>query len=65
MLQVVVWPDAEEAQHISASFFEETGFPYVIGVIDGTHLEITRPVGMIFMFFRSSCFMLLLTAFGA
>ena len=46
MLQVVVWPDAEEAQHISASFFEETGFPYVIGIIDGTHLEITKPIGM-------------------
>ena len=40
----VSWPDASDVIHIERSFREKTGFPFVIGLIDGTHIELTKPV---------------------
>ena len=39
----VVFPDEEEGNRIAASFFEETKFPGIVGVIDGVHFKIMRP----------------------
>lgn len=35
-------PSNEEANHISEEIFQKTGFPYVMGIIDGTHVEISK-----------------------
>lgn len=40
----ITWPDAEERADISAAFLRATGFPSVIGCVDGTHVNITAPV---------------------
>ncbi|KAE8738155.1 hypothetical protein FOCC_FOCC016375 [Frankliniella occidentalis] len=39
----VKWPDAEERRVISAKFEAYSGFPGIVGVIDGTHNVITAP----------------------
>jgi hypothetical protein len=41
----IAWPDAEERQHIHETFRRATGFPGVVGCIDGTHVYVTAPVG--------------------
>lgn len=42
--QYISWPSAGEREHIEAIFSEATGFPGVIGSIDGTHVYITAPL---------------------
>ncbi|XP_052125219.1 uncharacterized protein LOC127749746 [Frankliniella occidentalis] len=39
----IKWPDAQEREHISSVFEAYSGFPGVVGVIDGTHNVITAP----------------------
>ncbi len=36
-------PGREEADQISEEIYEKTGFPHVMGLIDGTHIEILKP----------------------
>jgi len=43
----VKWPSSEESDHISTEFFQKTGMPYVHGIIDGTHVEILKPINRI------------------
>jgi len=38
-------PEREEQDHISEEIFQQTGFPFVMGIIDGTHIKITKPTG--------------------
>ncbi|KAE8739896.1 hypothetical protein FOCC_FOCC014595 [Frankliniella occidentalis] len=38
------WPDAEEREVIKATFERATGFPGIVGFIDGTHVSITAPL---------------------
>lgn len=40
----ITWPTAEERVTIRNAFHEATGFPGVVGCIDGTHVYITAPV---------------------
>ena len=42
--EFVKWPTVEESSHISTEFFQKTGMPFVQGLIDGTHIEILKPV---------------------
>ncbi|XP_062571768.1 uncharacterized protein LOC134233782 [Saccostrea cucullata] len=39
----VKWPNNEEKQEIMSEFEDFSGFPGVIGAIDGTHISITPP----------------------
>jgi hypothetical protein len=39
-------PTREEQDHIAEEIFQQTGFPYVMGIIDGTHFELTKPSGI-------------------
>ena len=44
MPEYIKWPD-NEAQERTANFFEDAyGFEGVIGCIDGTHIQIHKPV---------------------
>ena len=36
-------PTPEEAAQISEEIFAKTGFPHVMGLVDGTHIEILKP----------------------
>ncbi len=36
-------PSPEEAAQISEEIYSKTGFPHVMGLIDGTHIEILKP----------------------
>ena len=38
-------PTPEETDAISEEIFQKTGFPFVQGVVDGTHIEISKPFG--------------------
>ena len=40
----IVFPTGEELEQVSLAFYEEYDFPGIIGVIDGTHVRIQRPV---------------------
>ena len=40
----ISWPDQQERQHIVETFRRATGFPGVVGAIDGTHVYVTAPV---------------------
>jgi hypothetical protein len=42
--EFVQFPSEEESQHIAEEIYLETGMPGVIGVADGTHFEITKPI---------------------
>ena len=42
-LQVIKFPSQSEQDQIVQAFFTKAGFPYIIGVIDGTHVEILKP----------------------
>jgi hypothetical protein len=42
--EFVQFPSEEEAKHISEEIYLQTGMPGVIGVADGTHFEITKPL---------------------
>jgi hypothetical protein len=48
--EVVKFPDIEESKHIANEIFQRTGFPGAIGIIDGTHVGIIKPLasGMTF-----------------
>ena len=39
----VQMPSKEEASEIAAHFLKKTGFPFVQGVIDGTHVRLKKP----------------------
>jgi hypothetical protein len=41
--EFVQLPSVEEGRHIAEEFYAQTGMPGVIGVIDGTHCEISKP----------------------
>jgi hypothetical protein len=45
-------PTLEEQNIISEAIFQQTGFPYIIGIIDGTHIEITKPTSNILIIFE-------------
>ncbi|KAE8739946.1 hypothetical protein FOCC_FOCC014557 [Frankliniella occidentalis] len=42
--QYISWPDADERRSISNTFERATGFPGIIGSIDGTHVNVTAPL---------------------
>jgi hypothetical protein len=42
--EVVKFPDIEESKHIANEIFQMTGFPGAIGIIDGTHVGILKPL---------------------
>jgi hypothetical protein len=42
--EVVKFPDIEESKHIANEIFQMTGFPGAIGIIDGTHVGIIKPL---------------------
>jgi hypothetical protein len=42
--EVVKFPDVEECKHIANEIFQLTGFPGAIGIIDGTHIGLVKPV---------------------
>ena len=48
-------PNREEAKEVANFFFEKTGFPFVQGVVDGTHVEIAKPVGNLLTEFKEPC----------
>ncbi|XP_020298879.1 putative nuclease HARBI1 isoform X2 [Pseudomyrmex gracilis] len=39
----IKWPNEEKAIEISNGFLQTSGFPNIIGVIDGTHINIRAP----------------------
>jgi len=39
------WPDEEKLKMFAANFKELAGFPDVVGLIDGTHVQIYKPWG--------------------
>lgn len=39
----ITWPNDRKAIEISDGFYAITGFPKVIGAIDGTHINIPAP----------------------
>ncbi|XP_067135134.1 putative nuclease HARBI1 [Centruroides vittatus] len=41
--QFIKWPSGEQVQEITQSFHNKSGFPGVVGAIDGTHIEIPAP----------------------
>ncbi|XP_067131312.1 putative nuclease HARBI1 [Centruroides vittatus] len=41
--QFIKWPSGEQVQEIMQSFHNKSGFPGVVGAIDGTHIEIPAP----------------------
>jgi hypothetical protein len=38
-----VFPTGEEAENVSNFFYQESGIPGIVGIIDGTHCEIKKP----------------------
>ncbi|KAK3920819.1 Protein ANTAGONIST OF LIKE HETEROCHROMATIN PROTEIN 1 [Frankliniella fusca] len=40
----ICWPDADERNVIKNTFERATGFPGIIGSIDGTHITVTAPL---------------------
>ena len=38
-------PSKDEADKIASYFYRKTGLPFVQGIIDGTHIEIPKPLG--------------------
>ena len=41
--QFVTFPDLEECDHISQTFYDKYKLPFVIGCIDGTHIHVEKP----------------------
>lgn len=39
----IKWPNEEKANEISNNFWHISSFPNIIGVIDGTHINIRAP----------------------
>lgn len=54
-LQVIQLPSQEEANHIAGEIYHQTGFPYVQGLIDGTHIEIQKPTSKDYVNINQSC----------
>ena len=42
--QYIQWPDAHERMNIKERFLEYSGFPGIVGCLDGTHCVVTAPV---------------------
>lgn len=42
--QYICWPDREEQAQIAQSFLQKTGFPGIVGCIDGSHIPIPGPL---------------------
>lgn len=42
--EYIKWPNAAEREEIKQAFHRVSGFPVVIGCVDGTHIYITAPV---------------------
>jgi len=40
----ISWPNEEERAQIQDAFLRVSGFPGIVGSIDGTHVSVTRPV---------------------
>ena len=38
---IIPWPSGEEVQRVKDAFFGISGFPGIVGAIDGTHIKIT------------------------
>lgn len=43
--QIIQWPDLARQNDIAASFQLSCGLPNIIGIIDGTHIRLSAPVG--------------------
>lgn len=41
--KVVTWPSAQEQQEMKEMYFDLKKFPGVVGMLDGTHIQIRRP----------------------
>ena len=41
--QYIKWPSSEEIPHVTSEFKAMAGFPGVVGVVDGCHIEIEAP----------------------
>ncbi|VEN44027.1 unnamed protein product [Callosobruchus maculatus] len=39
----ITWPEGQRATDVMIKFEQASGFPKVMGAIDGTHIEITKP----------------------
>ena len=39
----IKWPNQDESLRVKSGFYEQAGFPNVIGCIDGTHIRIQAP----------------------
>lgn len=39
----IVWPEGDKAKEIMTGFAATSGFPKIIGAIDGTHINIKAP----------------------
>nr|CAI5836736.1 unnamed protein product [Callosobruchus analis] len=39
----ITWPEGQRATDVMVKFEQASGFPKVMGTIDGTHIEITKP----------------------
>jgi hypothetical protein len=42
--EFVQFPSVEESKHIAEEIYLQCGLPGIIGVADGTHFEITKPI---------------------
>ncbi|KAE8738832.1 hypothetical protein FOCC_FOCC015664 [Frankliniella occidentalis] len=42
--EYITWRDAEERQRIKGVFERVSGFPGIVGCVDGSHIYITAPV---------------------
>ena len=45
VFQFISMPSKDEADKIASYFYRKTGLPFVQGIIDGTHIEIPKPLG--------------------
>ncbi len=41
----IFWPSADRQKEISDYYYQQYGFPGVVGAIDGTHVTISKPPG--------------------
>lgn len=41
--EIIQWPNKDQIEHIISEFKTTSGFPDVLGAIDGTHIKISKP----------------------